>query len=796
MELLWGVLFIIATLQSTEVGCEGPVTLIRLPGREITEYRSFRDVTILQFTIPHNVRLASWIFNATEHRMSPSLVTRCRTRDVSLYLKHGSYPVINPDGSVFPDHFYTRRVPLYDLDFRSDSSSAGINITCPLPGDWFAVAFLSYTDPNNDQILQQGISPNCVALIQASVDVVIDDHVVDITQGVSSLQELTLSDVGGYAIHRFSVPPRTWLCEVLVTVSSCENNAAESGLDRCPELFLSASSESLPDVITNSSVLQSSCRDFMTSPLCKLQFVPSENTWAYIKISNSSFIKEDDQVVVSYSVTLSFSSSVRSVLGSNSSFDTESNAVNADMPNYMSKWSSESRVPVLRQSFSAFFAFNYLRMVPGEDKTASSINITTDTVTVFAYNVHPISDIGGTVSLDLVLNLTPELKNLTRSSYNISVVACVDYNIRSIPIFPNFCLDHINQTSVAHMQINTSMKAREARIHIPHPESGMWYVSYKPFCYVTLYDSSNNVSYEETECKGLSVVGLSFGVESYPCGATNCGDFGRCYNYNSGGLIYSACVCSYGYIGWGCTDDSKVSSFNDILLAVLLLTLSNLIFIPSIYFAIRRRYFTEALVYACTMFFSTFYHACDSGEDIYSFCLFRLSTLQFCDFYSAILALWVTLVAMADLSPLWRSLAHMAGAIAIALGTEYDRTSLWVFVVPFGVGLIILLKQWVWRCRQQRSCYPEKKYYNKFFLPGVLLFIVGVSCYTFLQTRNNYKFVHSAWHAIMALTIVFLLPSRHHKVANSEDSDDSSTSSASLWKRGRAYVSIRWLKRL
>ncbi|KAJ8880657.1 hypothetical protein PR048_017127 [Dryococelus australis] len=793
MGFLWRVLLIlVAVIQSTRVEGNGPVTLARLPGREITEYRSFRDVTILQFTIPQNVRLASWVFNATEHRMSPSLVTRCRAREVSLFLKHGSYPVINPDGSIFPDNFYTHRVPVYDLEFRSDSVAAGINITCPPPGDWFAVAFLSYTDPNNDQILQQGISPNCVALIEASVDVVTDDHIVEITQGVPTAHDLTLGDVGGDAIYRFWVPSRTWLCELVVTVTNCESNAAESGLGHCPGLLLTASSDSLPDVSSNSSILQTSCRDFMTSAVCKLLFIPLENSWAYVMISNSSLIKGDTQTVVSYTISLSFSSSVRSVIGNSSTSDAETNIVGSVLHEYVSMWSTETRVPVLRHSFSAFFAFNYLRMVPDGDTTASSINITTDTVTVFAYNIHPISDIGGTVSLDLIINMTPELKNLTRSSYNVSVVACVDYNLRTIPTFPNLCLDHLNRTSEAHMQANTSTKSREGRVHIPHPENGMWYVSYKPFCYITMYDNNNSISYQETDCKGLSLVALSYGVESYPCGATNCGVFGRCYNYNSGGLIYSACVCSYGYIGWGCTDDSKVSSFNDILLAVLLLTLSNLIFIPSIYFAVRRRYFTEALVYACTMFFSTFYHACDSGEDTYSFCLFRLSTLQFCDFYSAILALWVTLVAMADLSPLWRSLAHMAGAIAIALGTEYDRTSLWVFVVPFGVGMIILLKQWVWRCRQQHSCYPEKNYYKKFFLPGVLLFIVGVSCYTFLQTRNNYKFVHSAWHAIMALTIVFLLPSRHHKVASSEDSDDSSTS---LWKRGRAYMSIRWLKR-
>jgi transmembrane protein 8A/B len=44
--------------------------------------------------------------------------------------------------------------------------------------------------------------------------------------------------------------------------------------------------------------------------------------------------------------------------------------------------------------------------------------------------------------------------------------------------------------------------------------------------------------------------------------------------------------------------------------------------------------------------------------------------------------------------------------------------------------------------------------------PGLLLVSLGLVCYAFLQTEDNYKFVHSAWHAIMALSIMFLLPFR------------------------------------
>lgn len=260
----------------------------------------------------------------------------------------------------------------------------------------------------------------------------------------------------------------------------------------------------------------------------------------------------------------------------------------------------------------------------------------------------------------------------------------------------------------------------------------------------------------ETPCNA-SVV---FTISSSPCVAGRCGRYGRCYHYMSGGFVFSTCLCIKGYRGWDCTEDSEVPSSFSILMASLFLTLSNLLFIPSVYIAAHRKYYTEAVIYFFTMFFSAFYHACDSGEDEFSFCLVKLGVLQFADFYCSLLAIWVTLIAMAHIRPTLVSLLHMFGAILLAFGTELDKQSLWVFLAPALTGICLISASWGMRCRKTRSWFPARNYLAVYLPIGTVLVMIGLVCFAFLQTKQNYHIVHSIWHMVMALSILCLLPNR------------------------------------
>lgn len=218
-------------------------------------------------------------------------------------------------------------------------------------------------------------------------------------------------------------------------------------------------------------------------------------------------------------------------------------------------------------------------------------------------------------------------------------------------------------------------------------------------------------------------------------------------------------------LGWSCSDDSQVNPYWLVVFELLLLVLSNLMFLPTVVIAYKREYYVEALIYLSICFFSTFYHACDAGENIISFCLTRLSALQFADFFCALLSIWVTLIAIADLPAFYYhhhlpAICHMVGAIVLAFATTVNKTSLWVFAAPSVTGILIIAVSWYFKYRKVKQLFVNKTYICCYVPVGLIVVTIGLIIYAMLQTTNNYKYLHSMWHIIMAVAVIILLPRR------------------------------------
>lgn len=215
-----------------------------------------------------------------------------------------------------------------------------------------------------------------------------------------------------------------------------------------------------------------------------------------------------------------------------------------------------------------------------------------------------------------------------------------------------------------------------------------------------------------------------------------------------------------GWRGWGCTDSADALTYGFQLLSTLLLCLSNLMFLPPVVLAIRSRYVLEAAVYTFTMFFSTFYHACDQ-PGIVVFCIMDYDVLQFCDFLGSLMSVWVTVIAMARLQPVIKQVLYLLGAMLLSMALQLDRHGLWNLLGPSLFALGILATAWTVRSVRRRHCYPPTWRRWLFYLcPGSLIAGSAVLLYAFVETRDNYFYIHSIWHMLIAGSVGFLLPPR------------------------------------
>lgn len=403
------------------------------------------------------------------------------------------------------------------------------------------------------------------------------------------------------------------------------------------------------------------------------------------------------------------------------------------------------------------------------------VEVDNDRPSLANFSIIPQFDMGGSLMIDFAIS--PQTNN---QQQNVSAIMCLSHR-RLPPIvsalpgirFDQYCYGHlVSNTSVANYSTDGSPIQS---LVIPYPQAGTWYISIVVRCYTDEDGLEDpllaNVDYSGYSCDYSNKTDVLLEVRSSACDNGQCHNGGKCQQFLNGGILYSTCSCRAGWKGWACTDGSEALSDQRLLLNFLLLTISNAAFVPSIVVAACRRYFTESIVYFITATSSALYHACDSDYP-QSYCVFSMGLLQFADFYTAILSFFVTLITLANLSPRFKSFLHLIGAIAIALITQNDRTSLWTFVVPAGLATLLLFTCWCSQCCR-RSCYPPTKCWIFSVCPALILTVIGLIIYAFFETQDNYAITHSIWHGIVALALLFAIPSMpNNQMEENEEEDE------------------------
>lgn len=763
----------------------------------LRRYRSYGDVSVFHYYVPSQVTRATWEFAAFMD--DPG----CTPRQVYIHIQPGSYPVVNPDNSSFPEGTYLDQEQHYVVTtvtkFQSHDALV-FHAFNPTPGSWFAVAYI----PDwNDDIAQQGLSHRCRYSLGSIASWSQHPDVMLLTPHVPTSVESSSQ----FTYFKFFVPENIWLLEVAIT--NCTIQALGIGDEYLCVQGFGLQADSLPfpvdvNVTVGGTFLYNQPQPRMqtyyyllVTASSEISFTVSVNMKECVYVWGSSLFQEPSNLGVSLTPsslrpsaspvvgngTAAFSSSSSlSLLTSRHSNQSVSqdwqDALSVTNHTGATNGSGSSSPPGVRRLSPRAVSPAYLDdqmltseqeclpmismarikhaqdftdsfLLQGKDRYTSLLGVSDSFPVILKLELLPFVDIGGTLQIGAKL-VEPPVNSLDQ----VAVIrVCVSQG--QPPAYVGGGIVCSSQRMSMSMSTAADEQRQEAIRYFPFPRPGQWFVSFQTSCYVANTTLTSNSSVVPCHFD-LLMVYLNIRVQPCLFEGTPCANRGVCEENHRGQFFFSTCRCVGGWRGWGCTDGSRVVPHAVLLMKTLLLTLSNLFFVPAVVLATKRCFYTEAIVYAFTMLFSTFYHACD--EDLFAFCLMKYEVLQFCDFYCAILSFWVTLIAMANLPSKLVSIAHMLGALGIALGVEYQRTGLWVFVIPVGTGVLIMMLSWGKRCRQSKVCHPCRLSSVASLTAGTLLAVTGLCLFAFIETESNYKYVHSVWHVIIALSVVFLLP--------------------------------------
>ncbi|KAK3793150.1 hypothetical protein RRG08_024981 [Elysia crispata] len=692
--------------------------------RTLVEYKMYAAVNLGRIDVPIHTRAIN--ISAAVERNHYS----CPVKDINIFASMHGIPVVSRDGEAFPNNTYTDASTVYNITVPSSNDTVSWVLEEVMPGSMLVMAVMPKPD---SRIKQKGLGRSCKYHLTTRTRIMYYNE-RDIEQLQVDYPNFVVVQNNSQQILSFQVPLDSLLYEVEITGCNSVDSICPVNISVWESLGPSLHGSGLGQCIW----LNGSCLVEVTAPLVNtpnyLVVSAEKNVNLTINIKSSECKPELNPNRTSSLLPLlspSLSEHLPAMFVDEENLCSFAGQLGRETPASAAEGSS---------FFDRFVAWDE-HMLP---HTVISGKLSDVHFQVYRFSLRT-TDTGSSLRVDVrVPSIEYKDKNGDKnSSSNVRVDLCLS---PGRVISPKSC----NRGKLLQVAMKEG-KPNKQHIIVPYPPGGVWYISLQSTCF------HQDKTSEEVHEPCTKPVETNVTVHMSPCVDGGCGQYGSCNLYLGGGLLYSACDCFSGWRGYGCNDGSQAESAATEKLAVYLLTMSNLAFLPGIGLAIYRRFYIEAFVYAYNMFFSTFYHACDTSR-IYQLCILEYNTLSFADFFASLMSFWVTLMAMARLKAYGRALLHVCGAVLIALGEVHNRHGLLEQMLPLAVGIAVMLLSWGLETYRRRKLFPSRHRLLKFVLPGVALAVLGLVLNLALETQENYKYVHSMWHILEATAICFLLP--------------------------------------
>ncbi|KAL4236436.1 Transmembrane protein 8A [Mactra antiquata] len=689
------------------------------------DYTDFGSTTLFHHNIPDLTTECTWTF-----QVDNKYPDECDNKNVTIVLQHNSLPMIDPLRKVTPKNVYVEKSPASRvvLHIKSNNITVTSTINNPKPGPWYTVAYLP---PHDGDMVPEDLFVKCQYRIRNWFTAETMHRVETV-----NIDKTTTINVPGNQriIKKFFVPLNVH--GYIVKLEECrhENNTG------CV-VSMRTRGRGLPGPVSSTTTI--TCD--VDSTDCDLEdFHPEVNSWQYIEIQSNS--DEDLTAILSFVLR-------------------ECNIEEEYLPSASCLLS-----PLLdRFRYNAKFK-NKFGIVNGSKVSDISVKFTENLSRIIPFQLKDEQDTGGSLTLSFKMDQSVAVES---RNVDVKINICLQRNV--IPV--NVDILSCENGYQGYLNNSQGQGQNSLKVTVPYPEATVWVLGLLMRCYKQPIDNTSEPEF--LPCGKLSM-DVNISITTDACVEGECSGHGQCINFLNGQVLYTTCRCTSGWQGYDCSDGSEVRGHAEQLLELLLLTLSNIFFLPAIILSLYRRHYVETLVYTFTMVFSALYHACDGGRmEGYTYCALPVMSLSIIDLVAMATTIWITFVSMSRPPILWKGFLQVMGPLGIMVGVLYRQTSAFQLIIPACVGLLLVMISWMCRCCYRHKCYPSKKKYLICLFPGIILFLGGLAIYLFLQKKESFIYTHSAWHACISLGIIFLLPPREtrgvYKVKDKNGSTVTST---------------------